>query len=602
MELLAIGVLGICGVVAVNALAPRLRIAAPLLLVLLGIVVSFLPFVDAIDIDPEIVLGGLLPPLLYSSAVNLPTMEFRRDFRTISALSVLLVVVSTGVVGFLMNLLVPGLGLAVGMALGAILSPTDAVATSIVRRSGVSRRLVIMLEGESLLNDATALVLLRSAIVAMSATVTAVQVAGDFLFAVAAAVIIGYVVGRLHLVIRAQLHQPVSSVAVSLVVPFVAYLPTQLLGASGLVAAVAAGLVSGNGSPKYLSAQDRITERAVWRTLEMLLESAIFLIMGLELFALIEAVRRERGTELEALVLAAIAVLAILLVRSTFVAFSLWRLARRARRSPQLRERIESARQRMAGAELGPWTTPDDPVSPGSPDDAPAPPQRRLRGRFRQRFTREPSPKLQEAANTRMTRWLADLDYLAAEALGWREGVLLVWAGMRGAVTLAAAQSLPSDTPHRSLLILAAFFVAAGTLLLQGGTLGPVARRLKLTDRRQATNTDELEAMRAELHAAVIRRLADPALRQPDGSSYDAEVLERVNARVPEQPADDDLDRDLLHAQFGALRLEMIAAQRAELLRLRDLGAYSTALLSSALDQLDAEQIGIEMRSDDGAL
>ena len=600
VELLAIGVLGIVGVVAVNALAPRIRIAAPLLLVVLGIVVSFLPFVDAIDLNPEIVLAGLLPPLLYSSAVNLPTMEFRRDFRTISALSVLLVVVSTAVVGFLMNLLVPGLGLAVGLALGAILSPTDAVATSIVRRSGVSRRLVIMLEGESLLNDATALVLLRSAIVAMAATVTAAQVAGDFLFAVVVAVIIGYVVGRLHLIIRSHLHQPASSVAVSLVVPFVAYLPTQLLGASGLVAAVAAGLVSGNGSPKYLSAQDRITERAVWRTLEMLLESAIFLIMGLELFALIEAVRRERGTELVALLLAAIAVVAILLVRSAFVAFSLWRLARRARRSPELRERIESAKQRMTGADLGPWPVPDHPVPSDGRSDAAARPHG-LRGRLRQRFTQEPTPQLKEQANTRLTRWLADLDYLAAEALGWREGVLLVWAGMRGAVTLAAAQSLPSDTPHRSLLILTAFFVAAGTLLLQGGTLGLVTRRLKLTDRRQATSRDELEAMRAELRAAVVQRLADPDLRQPDGSPYDAEVLDRVNARVPEQPADDDLDRDRIHAQFGALRLEMIAAQRAELLRLRDLGTYSTALLSSALDQLDAEQIGIEMRSQDGA-
>ncbi len=598
MELLVIGVLAVLAVVAINALAPRVRIAAPLLLVLLGIVVSFLPFVDAIEIDPELVLAGLLPPLLYSSAVNLPTMEFRRDFRTISALSVLLVVVSTGVVGFLMNLLVPGLGLAVGMALGAILSPTDAVATSIVRRSGVSRRLVIMLEGESLLNDATALVLLRSAIVAMSAAVTAAQVAGDFLFAVVVAVVIGYLIGRLHLWIRSHLHQPASSVAVSLVVPFVAYLPTQLLGASGLVAAVAAGLVSGNGSPKYLSAQDRITERAVWRTLEMLLESAIFLIMGLELFALIEAVRRERDTELYALVLALIAVAAILVVRAVFVAFSLWRLARRAQRSPLIRERIESAKQRMSDADIAPWPMPtEEPTSQDEADSTgPAAVQGGgLAGRFRRRVLREPSPKLKARATTRMTRWLADLDYLAAEALGWREGVLLVWAGMRGAVTLAAAQSLPSDTPHRPLLVLTAFFVAAGTLLVQGGTLGLVARRLKLTDRRQAASKDESEAMRAELRAAVAERLSDPELRQPDGSPYDAEVLERVNARIPEP--DDDFDQTRIHAQFGALRLEMISAQRAELLRLRDLGTYSTALLTSALDQLDAEQIGIEMRA-----
>jgi monovalent cation/hydrogen antiporter len=560
VELLVIGVLSVLGVVGVNALAPRVRIAAPLLLVLLGIVVSFLPFVEPIDVDPELILAVFLPPLLYSSAVNLPTMEFRRDFRTISALSVLLVVVSTAVLGFLMNWLVPGIGLPVGMALGAILSPTDAVATSIVRQAGVSRRLVIMLEGESLLNDATALVLLRSAVVAMAATVSAWQILADFVFAVIVAVVVGYLVGKLHLWIRSHLQQTTSSVAVSLVVPFVAYLPAQLLGASGLVAAVTAGLVSGNGAAKYLSAQDRITERAVWKTLEMLLESTIFLIMGLELFGLIVDVRRERDTELIALGLGAIAVLVILLIRTAFIAFSLWRLARRARRSPQIRGWIESAQRRVAGADLGP-----QPV---------------------------------ERVSSRLTKRLADLDYLAAEALGPREGVLLVWAGMRGAVTLAAAQSLPADTPHRPLLILTAFVVAVGTLLVQGATLGVIARRLGLTDRRATTSQEEAEAMRLQLRSVVAERLRDPELRMPDGSPYEAEVLERVRTRLPQEAEAPDPTRGELRAQFGTLRLEMIRTQRAELLRLRDLGTYSTALLSSALDQLDAEQIGIELRAE----
>ncbi len=582
---MVVGVLAIVGVVAVNALAPRIRIAAPLLLVLTGIAVSFLPNVPPIEVDPELVLAGFLPPLLYSSAVNLPTMEFRRDFRTISVLSVLLVLVSTAVVGLLMNWLVPGIGLPVGMALGAILSPTDAVATSIVRQAGVSRRLVIMLEGESLLNDASALVLLRSAILAISATVLAYQIALDFVFAVVVAVIVGYVVGRGHLWIRSHLHQPASSVAVSLVVPFVAYLPTQLLGASGLVAAVAAGLVSGHGAPRYLSAQDRMTERAVWRTLEMLLESAIFLIMGLELFALIENVRRERDTELVALALAIIAVLAILVVRAAFVAFSLWRLHRRGQRSPRIREWIESTQQRVSGADLGP-----EPSSAESSDTG------GLSGRLGRRFEATVnSPEFAERANTRLTKRLADLDYLAAEALGWREGVLLVWAGMRGAVTLAAAQSLPADTPHRPLLILTAFVVAVGTLLVQGGTLGPIARRLGLTDRRQPTGPEEYDAMRAELRSAVAERLADPDLRRPDGAAYDPDVLEQLRTWVPAQPEEPRWNRAEIREQYRALRLEIIATQRAELLRLRDLGTYSTTLLASILDQLDAEQIGIEM-------
>jgi NhaP-type Na+/H+ or K+/H+ antiporter len=164
MDPLVAAVLGVVAIVAVNSLAPRVGVAAPLVLVLLGVGVSFLPFVPAIEVEPEWILGVVLPPLLYSSAVSMPTMDFRRDFRIISTLSVVLVVVSAVVVGFVVSWLVPDVGLAAGIALGAIVSPTDAVATSIVRRAGVSPRIVTVLEGESMLNDASALVVLRAAI------------------------------------------------------------------------------------------------------------------------------------------------------------------------------------------------------------------------------------------------------------------------------------------------------------------------------------------------------------------------------------------------------------------------------------------------------
>ncbi len=163
MDLLEVGMIGIAVMVAVNVIAPKIGIASPLLLVLLGIGISFLPVVAPIEIKPEWILGGILPPLLYSSAVNMPAMDFRRDLRTISAFSVLLVIGSAVVIGYVMSRLIPDIDLATGIALGAIISPTDAVATSIVKRAGVAPRLVTVLEGESLLNDASALVLLRSA-------------------------------------------------------------------------------------------------------------------------------------------------------------------------------------------------------------------------------------------------------------------------------------------------------------------------------------------------------------------------------------------------------------------------------------------------------
>ena len=142
MNLVIIAIFGVLAVVGVNALAPRLGVAPPLLLVLLGVGVCFIPRVGPIDVNPKLILAGILPPLLYSTAVAMPTMEFRRDFRTISVLSVVLVAVSVIVVGLIMHLLIPGLDLALGIALGAILSPTDAVATSIVRKAGVSQRVV----------------------------------------------------------------------------------------------------------------------------------------------------------------------------------------------------------------------------------------------------------------------------------------------------------------------------------------------------------------------------------------------------------------------------------------------------------------------------
>src|SRR3954469_5150705 len=151
MEFPAIVVLGLLAIAAAAVFGPRLGVAAPLLLVVVGIGVSLLPFVPAIEIEPHWILAGVLPPLLYSASVSMPTMDFRREFTAISGLAVILVVASAVLLGLLFSWLIPGLGLPVGIALGAIVSPTDAVAVSIVRRVGVSPRIVAVLEGEGLL-------------------------------------------------------------------------------------------------------------------------------------------------------------------------------------------------------------------------------------------------------------------------------------------------------------------------------------------------------------------------------------------------------------------------------------------------------------------
>lgn len=208
IELIAVG--AVLLVVATAILAGRIGVAAPLLLTVLGVGIGYLPFVPLIEVEPEIVLLVVLPPLLYAAAVNLPLVDFQRNFRPIAGLSVVLVLISAVVIGLLVNALVPSIPLPVGIALGAVVSPTDAVAaTSIGKKLGMPPRLVAILEGESLVNDATSLVLLKTALAAVAASFTFWTSALTFSYAVAAAIAIGLVVGVITVWIRSKLSNPV---------------------------------------------------------------------------------------------------------------------------------------------------------------------------------------------------------------------------------------------------------------------------------------------------------------------------------------------------------------------------------------------------------
>ncbi|WP_282946462.1 cation:proton antiporter [Cellulomonas endometrii] len=623
MDLLMIGVVAAVAVVGVTALAPRVGVAAPLLLVALGVLISLVPAVPAVEIEPEWILGVVLPPLLYATSVSMPTMDFRRDLTAISGLSVLLVVATSLALGVLFSWLIPDISLSTGIALGAVISPTDAVATSIVRRSGVSPRVVTVLEGESLLNDASALVLLRSAIAATAASVTLWEVAGDFAFAVVVAVAIGAVVGKVSLLVRSRIADPHLTTAISFIVPFVAYIPAEHLDASGLVATVAAGLVSGAGSVR-LRPQDRIAEAANWRTLELLLEGAVFLLMGLELYGLVVEVLDEHGSLWRAFWLGVLAAAVVLVVRTGYVAFLLTTLSRRARRGVTVRGYLSAINDRadaldgLGPEELAQLRLPGRPPGAGGEDGGATeaagrsggrPPEdlRRVLGGRKPHVGRDDSPEHRRVRlRTRITRRIADIDYLQAEPLGPREGAVLVWAGMRGVVTLAAAQSLPHDTPHRALLVLVAFTVAAGTLLVQGGTLAWLVRVLGLS-RDGADDRADVDRLGSEMTRAAVELLERPDLRRPDGSAYDDVVLDRARRIAARQKlqveSDDDADRDRtsVEAQLRDLRMAMLDAQRTALLRVRDLGTASSGALTEALKVLDADQISLELRARDDA-
>jgi CPA1 family monovalent cation:H+ antiporter len=523
-ESLIVVVLGLLAIAAATTVAPRVGVAAPLLLVLTGIGVSLLPFVPEIEVEPEWILTVVLPPLLYSAAVSMPAMDFRREFTAIRGLSVVLVVLSALILGVFFHLVIPDLSLAWGIALGAIVSPTDAVATSIVKRVGVSGRITAVLEGESLLNDATALVILRSAIAATAASVSIGGVLGDFAFAIAAAVAIGFVVGHANVWVRAHVSDSAVNTTLSFTVPFLAAVPAEEIGASGLVAAVVAGLVTGQHAPERLSARHRLSEAQNWRTIELILEGGVFLVMGLELSAILDEAQGDLDT---AAVVAAGALALTLVIRAAYVAPLLAGLGRRARRGERMKPRVATMQARLEER---------DPA-------------------FMQQLARRSRSRDLEAGAerfaTRIRRSLADIDYFLAAPLGWREGAIVVWAGMRGAVTLAAAQTLPEDTPQRSLLILIAFLVATGSLLLQGGTLPRVVK--------------------------IVR---------PAPERVDPEERPRLDALLADVAQRTDGDR-----------LHTLQAQRRMLLDARDDGTFSADALNAALTQLDAEEIGIELKT-----
>lgn len=281
-------------VLAVTASANRLKVSAPLLLMLVGIAVSFLPLIRLPELSSELVLIGFLPPLLYAAAIRTSVIDFRANRRSIAQLSVLLVVVTALGVGLITWLILP-VSFPVAFALGAVVSPPDAIAaTTIARRVGLPRRLVTILEGESLVNDATAITCLRVAIAAIGGTFTAASATVGFLIAALGGVAVGVIVALIVVPIRVRITQPVFDTAISLLVPFAAYLPAETLNVggfhgSGVISVVTAGLILGHKSPVIQSGQSRLSERVNWATIEFLLENTVFLLIGLQARSIIEA-------------------------------------------------------------------------------------------------------------------------------------------------------------------------------------------------------------------------------------------------------------------------------------------------------------------------
>jgi NhaP-type Na+/H+ or K+/H+ antiporter len=569
MELAFFGVIGIVTIVAAGFFGQKLGVAAPLILIVIGVGFSYIPGAPT-EVPHEIILMGLLPPILYSAAIQVPVVDFRRNFSSISALSVLLVFVTAFVTGYAPYLIFPDLSLPAGIAIGAVISPTDAVAaTALGKKLGLPPRLVTILEGEGLVNDATALVLLRSAVAATATAVTFWGVIADFAFAVIVALIIGVLIGYITVFVRSRPSDPILDTAISFAVPFIAYIPAEHFGASGVLAVVAAGLYSGHSSARHFSAQARISERINWRTAQFVLENGVFLLMGLEISSLIRNVEEDELSAHQAVYVGLLMVLLVIVIRFLFVApllvFLRQRQARQERSQTQFREMLDRVRTRL--------DLPENIV------------------RRRQRAERV------------YQRRQVDIEQLRDEGFGWRGGLVLSWSGMRGVVTLAAAQSLP-EIDYRPQLILIAFTVAVVTLLLQGGTLPWLIRATGIRGTDRVADRRELATLLDEMGTAALAVLDNPRFTLPDGEQIDPATIERVrhdtklSAESARERAEHGAGADaLVHSpqrQYRELRREVLRAERDALLEARASGAYPSRILTRAQTMLDLEETRLE--------
>lgn len=283
----------ITAMLALTVLARRLVVPYPILLVLGGLALAFAPGMPPLALDPDLVFVVFLPPILWAAAYFTSFRDFKRYLRSISLLAVGLVVVTTAVVAWVAHAIIPGIGWAAAFCLGAIVSPPDAVAaTAVLSRIGVPRQIITILEGESLVNDATALVLYRTAVAAMvSGSFSLGATVGGFFAVAAIGVVVGLAVG--WLIRWAVRHTPdgFAQVAITLLGPYVAWVAAERLHASAVLACVAGGLYVRQHFSADVSPLVRIQARSVWDLLIFLLNGVIFILIGLQLGPL----RRELG-------------------------------------------------------------------------------------------------------------------------------------------------------------------------------------------------------------------------------------------------------------------------------------------------------------------
>ncbi|MFE3324779.1 Na+/H+ antiporter [Streptomyces sp. NPDC059176] len=509
---------------AIAGAARRTPVPAPLLLVAAGLLASYVPGIPDYALDPEIVLPLILPPLLHTAAIDSSYLDLRANVRPIALLSVGYVLFATVVVGCLAYLLVPDLPLTAALVLGAVVAPPDAVAaTAIARRLGLPHRITTILQGESLVNDATAITAYRVALAAaVGEGVSWLGGVGEFFLAAAGGIAVGLVLMVPIHWLRTHLKEALLQNTLSLLIPFVAYAAAEYLGASGVLAVVVVALYLGHHAWQVDFAT-RLQEEAVWRMVAFILESAVFALIGLQLPYVVQGLGAYGVGEAAGY---AVGVFVVVVVARYVWVFPATFLPRKLSR--RIRER-----------------------EPG---------------------------------------------------VDWKAPVVVGWAGMRGVVSLAIAFSIPltvpggAPFPARNLVLFLTFTTVIGTLVVQGLTLPPLIRALKLPQRDPQSLTLAEAQAQSEASRAAEERLEELLVDERNALPGPlADRLRTVLERRKHSPwerlgAGNPVTGESADDTYRRLARDVIQTEREVFVRLRDARRIDDEMMRTLLRRLDLEE------------
>ncbi|UQU64401.1 sodium:proton antiporter [Couchioplanes caeruleus] len=504
--------------IAVSALAHRRGVQPGLVVVTLAAAASFLPGMPRLELESELILAIVVPPLLYSATRAASATAFGRNLRAILNLGVLLVVLTAGALGLLASWLLPSIGLATAFVLGSVLAPPDTITTvSHGSEIGLPRRVTTILTGESLVNDATALTLFSIAVAAVGGEhATWGSGIRDFAYNAFVGVVVGGVLAVATLWVRKRLRNSTLETSLVLLVPFTAFLTAEELHASGILAVVVAAFaISANTTldPRHQypgAYRTRLQEDAFWPVVDFLLETFVFAYIGLQLRFVVEDLRDADEMDLTRVLVAAGVLLAaaiVLRVVGVYVTFGRWQLSwlmyrRRAEAHPEIVEQLAAAREAA-----------------------------RRRDQRRGRNRRRTAPLGPPTA---------------------RETLVVGWTGMRGILTLAAAAAIPETTaggepfPGRDAIQVIALVVTLGTLLIQGTTI------------RRAVTLLGLDVRAEREEAETMRRRGEEIVAAAASGTSDAD-FDRQRTRLGESVATGDIDEETARALIAEVDLRQAA-------------------------------------------